>query len=128
MKKVAHTLRVEKSPANEKWDSRGHRTLRELPIFFPAWSEHENLRAFSTELFWVHAGEAVKSDIAELEKSLAQEILGDPLFNVSAQESSFPGEARKGFRWWCLEKGLRAGVTDNAGHVLSEALELVTGK
>ncbi|MBI3555145.1 MAG: phosphoribosylformylglycinamidine synthase, partial [Deltaproteobacteria bacterium] len=125
---LTRTLRVEKSPADEKWDSRGHRALRELGIFFPAWSEHQNLRAFATELFWVHSAEATKAAMSELEKILADEILGDPLFNVSVDESGYPGEARKGYRWWCLEKGLRAGVTDNAGHVLSEAIELVSGR
>lgn len=117
-------IRIEKAPKSEKYDSRARRAVAEIPVFFPKWKKLEGLRALCAELYWVRA----EGDAKKLMAALENEILADPLYAVSHSESVHPPKARAGYAWWCLEKSFRAGVTDNAGHVLAEAVELVTGQ
>lgn len=117
------TIRIERAPLDTEWDSRSRRVIAEIPIFFPRWREHESLKAVSTEVFWVRAGKGA----AEVRRALCSEVLADPLLGVSDQRSVLPVAAGGG-KWWCLEKALRPGVTDNAGHVLAEAVKLVANE
>lgn len=118
----ASIIRVERSPKSPEWDSRSGRALSEIAVFFPKWAALAGLRALSTEVFWVKS-----SDAANVRGALIEEVLADPLLHVSADKSAMPEAADSAGRWWCLEKALRPGVTDNAGHVLAEAIKLVTG-
>ncbi|MEW6057303.1 MAG: AIR synthase-related protein [Bdellovibrionota bacterium] len=126
---MRHLIRVERAPVDSKWDPRARRALSEMSLFFPKWAKYHQIRAFSTEVYWVAvAGSADIRD--QVSRALAEEVLADPLCKVSAAGSRWPNEVLKQqerSQWWCLEKSFRPGVTDNPGHVLAEAVSLVCG-
>lgn len=126
-------MRIEKSPIDRAWDSRSRRLLKELSVFFPKWRSLSGIEAYSTEVYWVRVASSADKDsshtLRALRSALSDQILDDPLFRVSTESSFIPAgtDETPGYRWWCLEKSFRPGVTDNPGHVLSEAVGLVTG-
>ncbi|MBI2606737.1 MAG: phosphoribosylformylglycinamidine synthase [Deltaproteobacteria bacterium] len=120
-------LRVERSPRDLEWDSRARRAIAELPLFYPAWKSVRELAAETREVFWVRV-DAEKAAASKIREALAREVLRDPLHETSFERSRIPASAAPGFRWWCLEKSFRPGVTDNTGGVLSEAVSVVTGR
>lgn len=112
--------RFEKTPKIFNWDARAYRVLSEIETFFPKWKQHKKLCAQSAFIYWVEC----KKDRERLQKIVATEILSDPISSVNFTASQIPSEKRHDYQWWCLEKTFRPGVTDNAGHVLSEAIAL----
>lgn len=115
--------RIERYSLNSEWDSKSRRAISEVAVFFPKWKNLTALQAFSTEVYWVRS-----TNWTKVQGALVNEILQDPLLNASDEASKIPDAAATTSQWWCLEKSFRAGVTDNAGHVLSEAIKVVSGE
>ncbi len=88
--------------------------------FLISTKKNHNAFIFRTEIFWINTHVEWKP----IWKALENEILKDPLLECSYEKSRFPLQ-QKGIQWWCIEKRLKAGVTDNAGLALKEAIELV---
>ena len=136
MKQKLHfdKLRVERWFTRPDVDARSRCRERAVALYFPAWKDVP-LRAFETELYWVQIPQGSQVTATEVEEVATSEVLAALFMETRTDRAADPvldsglGSSLDGStRWWCLEKRLRPGVTDNAGAVFREALELVLGE
>jgi phosphoribosylformylglycinamidine synthase len=125
-------LRFERWFTRTDVDARSRSRERAVATYFPQWKDLP-LRAFETELYWVQIPQGSPVTATEVEEAATAEVLHALFMETRTDRAANPVDnggfsaSAAGKVWWCLEKRLRPGVTDNGGAVFREALELVLG-